>query len=132
MRAAEAKIAALRLDPECQLLTNILKTVAYLVESDLANRLVPALQRAEGEGRTLIRGQGPALRDPPQDHRRRLVYDVADPDDPGQRTDLTAVCQETWSNDAWLRLPIGDSASAPDRVLGVSSRVEAKATLSVR
>jgi transposase len=76
IRAAEKKIAALeqkraglparvavadatcgpvvQLAPERQLLTNILKMIAYQVESDLVSRIAPHYKRAEDEGRTLI------------------------------------------------------------------------------
>lgn len=56
-RVAVAEVvpgAVVRLDPERQLLTNILKMVAYQVESDLVHRLAPHYKRAEDEGRTLI------------------------------------------------------------------------------
>ena len=46
--------AVVKLAPERQHLTNILKMVAYQAESDLVRRLHPHYRRAEEEGRTLV------------------------------------------------------------------------------
>ena len=46
--------AVVKLSPERQHLTNILKMVAYQVESDLVRLVTPHYRRAEDEGRTLI------------------------------------------------------------------------------
>jgi len=43
-----------KLDPECKLLTNIVKMVAYQAESDLVHLVAPHYRRATDEGRTLI------------------------------------------------------------------------------
>ncbi|MGH7957776.1 MAG: putative transposase [Opitutaceae bacterium] len=43
-----------RLAPECQHLTNVLKMVAYQAESDLVSLIEPHYRRAHQEGRTLI------------------------------------------------------------------------------
>ncbi len=46
--------AVVRLAPERQHLTNVLKMVAYQAESDLVRRIRPHYRRAEQEGRTLV------------------------------------------------------------------------------
>jgi len=43
-----------KLAPEKKLLTNILKMVAYQVESDLCRMIAPHYKRADDEGRTLV------------------------------------------------------------------------------
>lgn len=46
--------AVVKLAPERQHLTNLLKMVAYQAESDLVRRIAPHYRRAEQEGRTLV------------------------------------------------------------------------------
>jgi transposase len=52
--AAAVSDPIVKLAPERKLLTNILKMVAYQVESDLVRQVTPHYRRADDEGRTLI------------------------------------------------------------------------------
>ena len=56
-----------KLSTERKHLTNVLKLVAYQIESDLVNLIRPHYARAEDEGRTLIR---PSCSQPPPSNRR--------------------------------------------------------------
>lgn len=91
-----------KLAPERQLLTNILKMVAYQIESELVRRLTPHYKRATDEGRTLIQAalQTEADLDISDD---RLTISLAPLSSPHRTRALAALCADL--NTAAARFP---------------------------
>jgi hypothetical protein len=85
-----------KLSTERKHLTNVLKLVAYQIESDLLNLIRPHYARTEDEGRTLIQTalQSSAALEPTKDELRITLYPLSSP----HRSQAVSALCETLNN----------------------------------
>lgn len=113
---AQKEQAVVKLSTERKHLTNVLKMVAYQIESDLVELIRPHYKRVEEEGRTLIQTalQDAAAIEPTQDQLRITLAPLSSPH---RSRALQALCEalnqtNTWFPGTQLRMHYSVAASS--------------------